>query len=98
MISYENRLLKVTWIPYNCEVLINNLIDFYNRLVKLCEHKKYLIRQKIISNLNREAIECTLGKVRHEEEIYNIDSLDKDKLETNSKVKEHAALIGKVNE
>ena len=39
LLSYENRLLKVTPILYNSKVLINDLIDLCNRLVKLHEHE-----------------------------------------------------------
>ena len=76
-LSYKNGLLKVILIPYNNKVLINNLIDLYDRLVKLYEHKRYSRRQKIISSLNREAKEYVLIKIRCKKEICNTERLDK---------------------
>ena len=35
LLSYKNRLLKNILIPCNGKVLINNLIDLYDKLKKL---------------------------------------------------------------
>ena len=79
-LSYENRLLKFIPALCNSEILINNLMDSFDRLAKLYEHEKYLRRQKITLNLNREAKEYVLIPMRNEEEQKeNIVNLGKDK-------------------
>ena len=50
---YENRLLMVTQIPHNSEVLISDLIDICNRLARAYQQEKDLQRQKIILSLKR---------------------------------------------
>ena len=54
----ENGLLIIRQIPCNSKILINNMIDSCNRLVKEYKRERDMRRKKIVSNLNYSTKEC----------------------------------------
>ena len=57
---YENSLLIIRQTPCNSKILINNIIDLYDRLVKEYKRERDMRWQKIVSNLNYNTKEYTL--------------------------------------
>ena len=65
----KNGLLIIRQIPCNSKILINNMIDSCNRLVKKCKRERDMRRQKIVSNLNystKEYILISVGNAKEE--------------------------------